>query len=152
MSCQPHRVTSGQSNSGHKQMHIFKLFSHISTLCQVNLQNQSLHKHKTYIHKHQTHIFQELLVSSTIPSNLSIPDYRKKKRKKKKEWTDTIGNFKMSYKCIMANTSAIWQQAAHTTYQQPSPSCSTRAIQKSLTPNEKYLRVSGGKKVRTISR
>ena len=29
MSCQPHRVTSGQSNSGHKQIHIFKLFSHI---------------------------------------------------------------------------------------------------------------------------
>ena len=29
MSCQPHRVTSGQSNSGHKQMHISKLFSHI---------------------------------------------------------------------------------------------------------------------------
>ena len=27
MSFQPHRVTSGQSNSGHKQMHISKLFS-----------------------------------------------------------------------------------------------------------------------------
>ena len=64
-SCQPHRVTSGQSNSGHKQIHIFKLFSHIyiSTLCQVNLQNQSLRKHKTYIHKHQTQIFEELAPS-----------------------------------------------------------------------------------------
>ena len=41
----------------------------------------------------------------------------------------------------MANTNAIWQQAAHTTYQLSSPSCSTRAIQKSLTLNEKYLRV-----------
>ena len=39
----------------------------------------------------------------------------------------------------MANTSAIWQQAAHTTYQLSSPSCSTRAIQKSLTLNENYL-------------
>ena len=29
MSCQPHRVTSGQSNSGHKQIHISKLFSHM---------------------------------------------------------------------------------------------------------------------------
>ena len=29
MSCQPHRVTSGQSNSGHKQMHISKLFLYI---------------------------------------------------------------------------------------------------------------------------
>ena len=28
MSCQPHRVTSGQSNSGHKQVHVCKLFSH----------------------------------------------------------------------------------------------------------------------------
>ena len=45
------------------------------------------------------------------------------------------------YKCVMANTSAIWQQAAHTTYQLSSPSCSTRAIQKSPTLNEKYLRV-----------
>ena len=47
----------------------------------------------------------------------------------------------MLYKCIMANTSAIWQQAVHTTYQLSSPSCSTRAIQKSLTLNEKYLKV-----------
>ena len=39
----------------------------------------------------------------------------------------------------MANTSATWQQAAHTTYQLSSPSCSTRAIQKNLTLNEKYL-------------
>ena len=29
MSCQPHRVTPGQSNSGHKQIHISKLFSHM---------------------------------------------------------------------------------------------------------------------------
>ena len=29
MSCQPYRVTPGQSNSGHKQIHISKLFSHI---------------------------------------------------------------------------------------------------------------------------
>ena len=41
----------------------------------------------------------------------------------------------------MDNTSAIWQQAAHTTYQLSSPSYSTRAIQKRLTLNENYLRV-----------
>ena len=59
----------------------------------------------------------------------------------------------MLYKCIMANTSAIWQQAAHTNYQLSSPSCSTRAIQKSLTLNEKYLRASGNKSGEwTISR
>ena len=63
MSCQPHRVTSGQSDSGHKKIHISKLFSYISTLCQVNLHNQSLHKHNTYIHKHQTQIFKELFPS-----------------------------------------------------------------------------------------
>ena len=39
----------------------------------------------------------------------------------------------------MVNISAIWQQAAHTTYQLSSPSCSTRAIQKSLTLNEKIF-------------
>ena len=52
----------------------------------------------------------------------------------------------------MANTSAIWQQAAHTTYQLASPSCSTRAIQKSLTLNEKYLRVFWKKEDCTVSR
>ena len=68
MSCQPHRVTSGQSNSGHKQIHVSKLFSHIyiSTLCQVILQNQSIRKPKTYIHKHETQIF-EGLVPSILP-------------------------------------------------------------------------------------
>ena len=52
MSCQPHRVTSGQSNSGHKQIHISKLFSHIfiNPLSSI-YKNQSLCKHKTYIHK-----------------------------------------------------------------------------------------------------
>ena len=29
-SCQPHRVTSGQSHSSHRQMHISKLFSYIT--------------------------------------------------------------------------------------------------------------------------
>ena len=39
----------------------------------------------------------------------------------------------------MANTSAIWQRAAHTTYQLSSPSCSTGVISRGLTPN-KHLR------------
>ena len=61
----------------------------------------------------------------------------------------------------MANTSAIWQQAAHTTDQLSSPSCSTRAIQKSLTLslilNEKYFSFleknkSGEWNIRLISR
>ena len=56
------------SNSGHKQIHISKLFSHIyiSTLCQVSLQNQSLRKHKAYINNHQTKNIEEL-VPSILP-------------------------------------------------------------------------------------
>ena len=41
----------------------------------------------------------------------------------------------------MANTSAIWLQAAHTIYYLLSPSCSTRALQKSVTLNKTCLRV-----------
>ena len=42
---------------------------------------------------------------------------------------------------MMANTSAIWQQATHTTYQLSSPSCSTRAIQEAhlFTENGGYF-------------
>ena len=43
---------------------------------------------------------------------------------------------KMLYKCLMANTSAIWQRTAYTTYQLSSPSCSTGAIARGLTPNK----------------
>ena len=43
----------------------------------------------------------------------------------------------------MANTSAIRQQAAHTTYQLPSAGCTTRAMQKSLTLYKKRSRFSG---------
>ena len=44
---------------------------------------------------------------------------------------------KTLYKCLMANTSAIWQRAAHTTDQLSSPSCSTGVISRGLTPNKK---------------
>ena len=33
------------------------------------------------------------------------------------EWTEAITNQKILYKCLTANTSAIWQHAAHTTDQ-----------------------------------
>ena len=55
----------------------------------------------------------------------------------------------MLYKCIMANTSAIWQQTAHTTYQLLSLSCSIRTRQKSLTLIEKCSR-DFSKKVRRM--
>ena len=38
------------------------------------------------------------------------------------EWTEAIRKY-LLYKCITANTSAIWQHAAHTTDQLTSPSC-----------------------------
>ena len=47
-------------------------------------------------------------------------------------------DFKILYKCITANTSVIWQHAAHTTDQLYSPKRLTGAIQKSLSLNEKY--------------
>ena len=48
---------------------------------------------------------------------------------------------KILHKCLTANTSAIWQHAAHTTDQLTSPSRWTGAIQKSLSLHEKYWRI-----------
>ena len=50
--------------------------------------------------------------------DLSIPDLKKSI---KKEGTEAIKNSKILYKCITANTSVIWQHAAHTTDQLSSP-------------------------------
>ena len=50
----------------------------------------------------------------------------------------------------MANTSAIWQHAAHTTYQLSYHSCSKRAIQKSLTLNENVFIIFWKKKFRRM--
>ena len=52
-----------------------------------------------------------MLVSST----LLIYRYQVKEKYKKGMDRHNI-KLKMLYKCIMANTSSIWQQAAHTTY------------------------------------
>ena len=70
--CQPHRVTSGQSNSGHKQIHISKLFSHIYIQSSVKSIYKTNHftniKHTIwYIHKHQTQIFKELVPFNITP-------------------------------------------------------------------------------------
>ena len=81
-----------------------------------------------------------MLVPSTIPS---INTWLKKNILKRNGQTQ-YKILKMLYKCIMANTSAIRHQAAYTTYQLSSPSCSTRAIQKSITHN--YLSFQGEKK------
>ena len=52
------------------------------------------------------------------------------KRGKKGMDGNNNNNIKVMIKCIMANISAIRQQAVHTTYQLSSPSCLTRALQK----------------------
>ena len=49
--------------------------------------------------------------------------FLKSVKKKKKEWTEAIKNSKILYKFITANTSVIWQHAAHTTDQLTSPNC-----------------------------
>ena len=51
--------------------------------------------------------------------DLSIPE----KKSLKKEWTEAIKKFKILYKCKTANTSVIWQHAAHTTDQLSCPNC-----------------------------
>ena len=70
--------------------------------------------------------------------HLSIPDLKKRKRRRMDR---NFFFFKENiYKWLMANASAIWQQTAHNNYQLSSPSCLTRAIQKSLTKKfEKFL-------------
>ena len=92
------------------------------------------------IHKHHTHIFDEVvpqilpllekhgrLGHAGIINHCQILIYRchikEEKGKKKKEKKEKI--FKIyNYKCIMANTSAIWEQATHTTHTKSAPSCS----------------------------
>ena len=80
---------------------------------------------KQKIHKHQTQNFRRispsvlpLLKKHIRPGqvgimdhsvDLLIPDFKKKYKKGM-----DISNKKKLYKCITANTSAIWQHAAHT--------------------------------------
>ena len=91
---------------------------------------------KQNIHKHRTQNFRRISpsVSPLLKKHvrlghagivdhsvdLSIPDFKKAQ---KKEWTEAIKNSKILYKCITANTSVIWQHAAHTTDQLSSPNC-----------------------------
>ena len=93
---------------------------------------------KQNIHKHQTQNFRRISPFGITPVekahkartrcivdhsvDLSIPDFFKKYTKKK-EWTEAIKNSKILYECITANTSVIWQHAAHTTDQLTSPNC-----------------------------
>ena len=119
MSCQPHRVTSGQSNSGHKQIHISKLFSHQPSVKSIYKTNHFANIKHTSTNIRQN--FQRVSPFNITPvkrahttrtcwySQLFHLIYRYQvKEKYKKEWTDTIyKKMFFLYKCIMANTSPI---------------------------------------------
>ena len=77
------------------------------------------------------------------PSDRFINTRLKKKNFFRKELTEAI--FFSPYKCITANTSAIWQHAAHITDQLTSPSCWTGATQKSPSLNKKNIEECSGK-------
>ena len=77
-----------------------------------------------------------------VDHSLGFIDTRLKKKEKEKKGRERNNNyyfFKTLYKCTMPNPTL--QQAARITTQLSSPSCSTRAIWKSLTLNEECLRV-----------
>ena len=78
-----------------------------------------------------------MLASLIISPNLPVPT-----KDKYENGMDRNNDLrKYLHKCIMANSSAVMQQAVHTTYRPPSPGCSTRAIQKSPSLNEKCWRI-----------
>ena len=54
MSCQPHRVASGLSDSGHKQTHISKLFSHIRQPSLKSIYKTSLFANIKYTYKQKS--------------------------------------------------------------------------------------------------
>ena len=94
----------------------------------------NLHKKKK--HKHRTKFFRRISPFSITPVKKAhkartgwyhgpLRQFINTRFTKsiKKEWTEAIKNSKILYKCITANTSVIWQQAAHTTDQLSSSNC-----------------------------
>ena len=66
MSCQPHRVTSGQSNSGHKQIHINSSHVYIYMNPLSSQFTKPITSQTNHTYKHQLQIFEEL-VPSILP-------------------------------------------------------------------------------------
>ena len=106
---------------------------------------------KQNIHKHRTQKFRRISLFGITPVEKAHKArtrwYRgpfrrlintRLKKSIKKEWTEAIENSKILHKYITANTSVIWQHAAHTTDQLISPNCNTGIIQKSLSLHKKY--------------
>ena len=131
---QPQRVISGL-----KQTSISLLFT-LQTSHQITNSPQTTKSVKTQIyirqsiHKRQTQNVQRISPFGIAPVKKAHKArtrwYRGPSRRFintrflksiKKEWTEAIKNSKILYKCITANTSVIWQHAAHTTDQLSSP-------------------------------
>ena len=115
-------IYSALQSSNHKYLKTTK-----SVLTQIYI--------KQNIHKHRTQNFRRISPFSIVPVKKAhkartrwyrgpfrrFIDTRFFLKYKKKEWTEAIKNSKILYKCITANTSVIWQHAAHTTDQLSSP-------------------------------
>ena len=96
-----------------------------------------IYNKKKYIHKHRTQNFRRISPFGITPVEKAhkartswyhgpfrrFINTRFKKKSIRKEWTEAIKNSKILCKCITANTSVIWQHAAHTTDQLSSPNC-----------------------------
>ena len=89
---------------------------------------------KQNIHKHRTQIYRRISLFAITPVKKAHkvrtrwyrgPFHRfintRFLKSIKKEWTEAIKISKILYKCITANTSVIWQHAAHTADQLSSP-------------------------------
>ena len=111
---------------------------------------QNIHKHQTQNIRRISHFGiipvkkkkkKNTLVSWTIPSIYQYHFFFKYK----KGMNRSNKKFKKLYKCITANTSAIWRHAAHTPDQVTSPSCYTEAYL--LTKNiEEFSGKSSGER------
>ena len=101
------------------------LYIYISTLCQVNLQNQSLHKHKTFMYTQTSDTnFRRVSPFNITPVKRAhkartcwycrpfclIYQYQVKEKYKK-----GMARCNIKLKNIIIKTSAIWQEAVHTT-------------------------------------
>ena len=92
---------------------------------------------KQNIHKHRTQNFRRISPFAITPVEKAhkartswyrgpfrrFINTRLKKSIKKEMDRSNKKNQKILYKCIIANTSVIWQHAAHTTDQLTSPNC-----------------------------
>ena len=121
MSCPPHRVTSGQSNSGHKQIHISKLFSHIY---QPSVKSIYETNHFANIHTQTSDTnFRRVSPFNITPVKRTHKArtcryrrpfrliYRYQVKEKYKKGMDRHIFFLKLYKCIMANTRQTNRQA-----------------------------------------